>query len=220
MAKSKKYKNQNRRRVTFKEMRAYIAKNLTAAVRKLKRWEKNELYKGSPTMQTARKDLRYMYKRYGFDETSYHSGKIFQSKITSYEELKVLYGAVQRIQGANARDAREQLESNTKSFERAKEIWKALGKDVSDISYSQAFDTLSYLSQEFHELFAILTYNEVQVALAQSDSPIDVFHKYAKRLENKVLTEKQKEYSKKLNEKIYDSDMSSLDIAYIFNNRF
>lgn len=217
MAKSKKFKNQNCRRVTFKEMRTYIAKHITSATRKLKRWEQSELYKGSTAMQTARKDLRYMYKRYGLDETKYHTGKIFQSKITSYEELKVLYNAINRIQSADALEAKSQLAENTKSFERAKQIWKALGKETSDITYAEAFDTLSYLSQEFHELFAILTYNEVQVALAQTDSPVDVFHKYAKRLENKVLTEKQQEYSKKLNEKIYNSDLSALEVSYIFN---
>ena len=221
MAKSKKYNRQKRKPITFIEMRNYIAKNITSAVRKLKRWKKNDLYKGSPIMQNANKDLRQMYKKYGFEENKYHAGKIFQSKITSYEELKILYKAIYNIQGANATEAREQLKENEHLFNRAKEIWKALGKDTSNISYTKAFDTLSYLSQEFHELFAILTYNEVKVALAHSENVVDVFEKYSKRLENKVLTDKQEEYSRKLNEKIYSNEnISALDLSYIFHNRF
>lgn len=220
MAKSKKYKNQNRKRVTFKEMREYIARNITSATRKLKRWEKNELYKGSPDMQIAKKNLRYMYKRYGLDETKYHTGKIFQSQITSYSELRILYSTINKIQGLNANDAKIHLAKNIELFENAKKMWEEQGYTSSDVSYYKAFDVLSYLSQEFHELFAIMTYNEVQVALAQSENPIDVFHKYAEKLKDKVLTEKQKEYSKKLNEKIYNSDISPADLKYIFDLNF
>lgn len=217
MSKSKKYNRQKRRHLNFKEMREYISRNITAATRKLKRWVDNDLYKGSPTMQVAYKNLRQMYKKYGFEETKYHTGKIFRDQIKSYEDLRTLYSSLYAIQGANANEARAQLNSNIKKFERAKQLWSALGKEVSDTTYVQAFDTLSYLSQEFHELFAILTYNEVQVALAESNDPVDVFKKYASRLENKILTEKQEYYSKKLEEKIWNSDISAIDLKYIFN---
>lgn len=217
MAKSKKYNRQKRRHINFKEMREYIARNITAATRKLKRWVDNDLYKGSPTMQVAYKNLRQIYKKYGLEESRYHTGKIFRNQIKSYEDLRSLYSALYNIQGANANEARAQLNKNINRFERAKEIWSAMGKDVSDTTYIQAFDTLSYLSQEFHELFAILTYNEVQVALAESDNIVDVFEKYSKRLENKILTSKQKEYAKKINEKIWNSDISASDLKYIFH---
>lgn len=218
MAKSKKYNRQKKRRLNFKEMREYIARNITAATRKLKRWVDNDLYKGSPTMQVAYKNLRQIYKKYGLEESKYHTGKIFRDQIKSYEDLRSLYSALYNIQGANANEARAQLNKNIKRFERAKELWKAVGKEnVSNISYIEAFDTLSYLSQEFHELFAILTYNEVQAALAESDNVVDVFEKYAKRLENKVLTSKQKEYATKINDKIWNSDISAADLKYIFH---
>lgn len=217
MAKSKKYNRQKPRSLGFREMREYIARNITASTRKLKRWIQNDLYKGSPTMQVAYKNLRSMYKKYGFEETKYHTGKIFRDQIKSYEDLKTLYSTLYNIQGADPKEARQMLDQNIKKFERAKKLWAAMGKDVSKTSYIQAFDTLSYLSQEFHELFAILTYNEVQVALAESDNPVDVFEKYASRIENKILTEKQKQYSEKLNEKIYNSNISALDIKYIFH---
>lgn len=218
MAKSKKYNRQKRRHLNFKEMREYIARNITAATRKLKRWVDNDLYKGSPTMQVAYKNLRQIYKKYGLEESKYHTGKIFRDQIKSYEDLRSLYSALYNIQGANANEARTQLNKNITRFERAKELWKAVGKEkVSDISYIEAFDTLSYLSQEFHELFAILTYNEVQAALAESDNVVDVFEKYAKRLENKVLTSKQKEYATKINDKIWNSDISASDLKYIFH---
>lgn len=217
MAKSKKYNRQKRRHINFKEMREYIARNITSATRKLKRWVDNDLYKGSPTMQVAYKNLRQMYKKYGLEETKYHTGKIFRDQIKSYEDLRTLYSSLYAIQGANANEARTQLNSNIKKFERAKQLWSALGKEVSDTTYVQAFDTLSYLSQEFHELFAILTYNEVQAALAESDNVVDVFEKYSKRLENKVLTSKQKEYATKINDKIWNSDISASDLKYIFH---
>lgn len=218
MAKSKKYNRQKRRRLNFKEMREYIARNITSATRKLKRWVDNDLYKGSPTMQVAYKNLRQIYKKYGLEESKYHTGKIFRDQIKSYEDLRSLYSALYNIQGANANEARAQLNKNINRFERAKELWKAVGKEkVSSISYIEAFDTLSYLSQEFHELFAILTYNEVQAALAESDEVIDVFEKYTKRIENKVLTSKQKEYVTKINDKIWNSDISASDLKYIFH---
>lgn len=217
MAKSKKYNRQKRRHLNFKEMREYIARNITAATRKLKRWVDNDLYKGSPTMQVAYKNLRQMYKKYGLEESKYHTGKIFRDQIKSYEDLRTLYSSLYNIQGANANEAREHLNANIKKFERAKQIWSAMGKEVSNTTYIQAFDTLSYLSQEFHELFAILTYNEVQAALAESDNVVDVFEKYAKRLENKVLTSKQKEYATKINDKIWNSDISASDLKYIFH---
>lgn len=217
MAKSKKYNRQKPRSIGFHEMREYISRNITPAVRKLKRWIKNDLYKGSPAMQVANKNLRSIYQKYGMEETKYHTGKIFRDQIKSYEDLRSLYATLYAIQGADAKEARVQLDKNIRDFERAKELWSNFGKKTSNISYIQAFDTLSYLSQEFHELFAILTYNEVKVALAQSDNPVDVFEKYATRLENKILTEKQKEYSKKLNEKIWNSDISALDLKYIFH---
>jgi hypothetical protein len=216
MAKSKKYNRQKPRSIGFQEMREYISHNITPAVRKLKRWKKNDLYKGSPAMQVANKNLRSLYQKYGMEETKYHAGKIFRDQIKSYEDLRSLYATIYTIQGADAKEARVQLNKNIKDFERAKQIWSALGKKVSNTSYIKAFDTLSYLSQEFHELFAILTYNEVKVALAESDNPIDVFEKYTSRLKNKILTEKQQEYSKKLNEKIWNSDISPLDLSYIF----
>ena len=217
MAKSKKYNRQKPRSIGFHEMREYISRNITPAVRKLKRWIKNDLYKGSPAMQVANKNLRSIYQKYGMEESKYHTGKIFRDQIKSYEDLRSLYATLYAIQGADAKEARVQLDKNIRDFERAKELWSNFGKKTSNISYIQAFDTLSYLSQEFHELFAILTYNEVKVALAQSDNPVDVFEKYATRLENKILTEKQKEYSKKLNEKIWNSDISALDLKYIFH---
>lgn len=217
MAKSKKYNRQKRRVIGFKEMREYIARNITSATRKLKRWIDNDLYKGSLTMQVSYKNLRAMYRKYGLEETKYHTGKIFRDQIKSYEDLRTLYTALYNIQGADAKEARETLNQNIKKFERAKQLWSAMGKNVSNTSYIEAFDTLSYLSQEFHELFAILTYNEVQVALAESDNPVDVFEKYTSRIENKILTEKQKQYSEKLNEKIYNSNISALDIKYIFH---
>ena len=218
MAKSKKYNRQKPRSVGFHEMREYIARNITPATRKLKRWIKNDLYKGSPIMQVSYKNLRQIYKKYGLEESKYHTGKIFRDQIKSYEDLRSLYSALYNIQGANAREAKAQLDKNINRFERAKELWKAFGKEkVSNISYIEAFDKLSYLSQEFHELFAILTYNEVQVALAESDNIIDVFEKYSSRIENKILTSKQQEYSEKLNEKIWSSDISAMDLKYIFH---
>ena len=43
--------------IHMKEMAGYIRKNLTSAIRKLKRWEDNDLYKGSPKMQEAKSQL-------------------------------------------------------------------------------------------------------------------------------------------------------------------
>ena len=199
--------------IHMKEMAGYIRKNLTSAIRKLKRWEDNDLYKGSTKMQEAKSLLKSMYNRYGFDSTKYHSGKIFQSKLTSYMEMKAVYKAVQNIQSANAKEAKEQLLANQETFAeymtKVKKAWQKIGKDYRDfkfVSYNDAFDTLSQLSQEFHEIFAFLTYNEVQMALAEKgDEYMNVFTHYAERLNDKILSEKQKDYALKLNATIASS---------------
>ena len=217
MAKSKKYNRQKERLIPFKDMRDYIAKNITSATRKMKRWMDSELYKGSPTMQVARKNLKQMYKKYGFDEGKYHTGKIFRDQIKSYEDLRTLYRTIVSIQGANAKEAKAHFDENVLMFENAKKMWKEMGMEVSDIDYAEAFDVLSYLSQEYHEMFAILTYNEVQIALANNKTPISVFQKYANKLKDKVLTPKQEEYVKITNNKIRNTKgIKSRDLNKIF----
>ena len=125
-------------------------------------------------------------------------------------EMKAVYKAVQNIQSANAKEAKAQLEENTIAFaeymSKVKKAWQKIGKDYRDfkyVSYNDAFDTLSQLSQEFHEIFAFLTYNEVQMALAEKgDEYMNVFTHYAERLNDKILSEKQKDYALKLNSTI------------------
>lgn len=207
--------------IPFKEMRAYISKTITSATRKLKRWEKSGWYKGSEIMQIARKNLRMLYKKYGYESDKYHTGKIFQSKLTSYEDLKLLYNTILSIQSANSKEAIAKMKENEAIFERIKKTWQKLGVKVSNISYDEAFDSLSLLSEEFHEIFAFMTYNEVKIALAENSDIVNVFDRYMSRIEDKILTDKQEHYREKLEEKISKSArLSATDVQYLYRDKF
>lgn len=189
-----KAKKRRRNSLTAKYMCAYIGRNLQKDLKKLERAERAGWYKGSDALQSARGRIRGIYKRYGLDVTKervvnnqveqvsfYHSGKKFQESLKSYGDISAMYMALKEIEGVNSYGAKMALRRKEREFAelRDKAIAQALedGKRVSpmmrNMTYENSFDIVSRLSQEFHEVFAFMTYNEVLEAVAEGDNTME-----------------------------------------------
>lgn len=208
---------------SFKYMKAYIGRNLKKALGKLERSERSGWYKGSQTLQTARARIRSIYKRYGLDVTkekvvnnkvttvsSYHAGKHFQESLKSYGDISAIYMAIKEIESANKYPATLALKRKAQEFEsmRDKAILEKLekGERVSplmrNLTYENSFDIMSRLSQEFHEVFAFMTYNEVLEAVAEGDNTMEeLLTRYHEKISEFELTEKQTEQAMKIHRK-------------------
>lgn len=219
MAKKKK----NRNTVSVKYMRAYIGRNLQKDLKKLQRAESSGWYKGSAQLQSARGRIRQIYKRYGLDVTrekvvdnqvtlvsSYHAGKKFQESLKSYGDISAIYMALKEIESVNPYGAKVKLKRLSSEFDEMRDnaIQKAQqkGKKVSPLmrkmTYENAFDIVSRLSQEFHEVFAFMTYNEVLEAVAEGDNTMEsLLMRYHKKISEFELTETEIRNAMKIHNK-------------------
>lgn len=208
---------------SFKYMKAYIGRNLKKSLAKLERAERSGWYKGSEQLQSARGRIRSIYKRYGLDVTkekvvdnqlttvsSYHSGKKFQESLKSYGDISAIYMAIKEIESANKYPATLALKRKSKQFEsmRDKAILEKLekGERVSplmrNLTYENSFNIISRLSQEFHEVFAFMTYNEVLESVAEGDNTMEeLLMRYHEKISEFELTEKQTEQAMKIHRK-------------------
>ena len=215
-----KYK---RHGTSFKYMKAYIRRNLKKDLAKLERAERSGWYKGSQELQSARRRIRAIYKRYGLDVTkekvvdnqvttvsSYHAGKKFQEALKSYGDISAIYMALKEIEGAQKYPAMLHLKRISKNFEemRDKAILEKLekGERVSplmrNLTYENSFDIISRLSQEFHEVFAFMTYNEVLTAVAEGNNTMEeLLMKYHEKISDFELTDKQSAQAMKIHHK-------------------
>lgn len=217
-------KRKNKRHGTsFKYMKAYIGRNLKKDLAKLERAERSGWYKGSKELQSARSRIRTIYKRYGLDVTkekvvdnqlttvsSYHSGKRFQESLKSYSDISSIYMALKEIESANKYPATLALKRLTSKFEEMRDnaIKEKLekGERVSplmrNMTYENSFDIISRLSQEFHEVFAFMTYNEVLEAVAEGNNTMEeLLMKYHEKISDFELNEKQTEHAMKIHKK-------------------
>lgn len=78
-----------------------------------------------------------------------------------------------------------------------------------NVDFDEYFNILSMLSSEFHEVFAFLSYNDVQDMLTSTESDYknvntvgDILKLYKETIEDKELTDTQKYKSSQLNKKI------------------
>ena len=58
--------------------------------------------------------------------------------------------------------------------ERAIKEGRKVTKQMYNTSYTKRFELLSDLSTEFHEIFAFMTYNEVETAIAEGNDTIEL----------------------------------------------
>lgn len=167
--------------LTVKYMKAYIGQNIVRMNRKLKRAKDSGWYMGSELMKQANSTLRYLYRKYDFDPNVLHGGKNFTSNMRSYNEIRALYNALKKIEMTSAFASKTRLkgyeEEFAKKLSEAKEKAIKEGKRVTpqmyNTTFSERFSLLSDLSSEFHEIFAFLTYNEVETAIAEGNDTIE-----------------------------------------------
>lgn len=216
-------KKRNRSKVTVKHMKAYIGRNLQKDLKKLERAEISGWYKGSHSLQEARGRIRSIYKRYGLEVTKekvvdnqvtqvsfYHAGKKFQESLRSYGDINAIYQALKLIENVSPYGAKVAIKRRAQEFERQRDeaIRKAIaeGKRVSPemrkMTYENSFDVVSRLSQEFHEVFAFMTYNEVLEAIAEGDNTMEaLLTRYHKKISEFELNEEEVRHAMKIHQK-------------------
>ena len=202
----KKKKRKYNKLLTKKYIDTYLNKNIDKAIRKLKNMRNNGSYKASEKAQQAYSQMRMIYRKYGFDEDVMHKGKKFRNEIRSINDLNVFYRSIKDILEINAR-------VETRKYNKLKEQYKQNGVD-----FDKNFNVLSRLSSEFHEVFAFLTYNDVQTMLTSKEYKTstveDILKKYKENLADKELTDRQAYKSSQLNKKIV-TKFNSKQLKYI-----
>ena len=202
----KKKKRKHNKLLTKKYIDTYLNKNIDKAIRKLKNMRNNGSYKASDKAQQAYSQMRMIYRKYGFDEDVMHKGKKFRNEIRSINDLNVFYRSIKDILEINAR-------VETRKYNKLKQEYKQNGVD-----FDKSFNVLSRLSSEFHEVFAFLTYNDVQTMLSSKEYKTstveDILKKYKENLADKELTDRQLYKSSQLNKKIV-TKFNSKQLKYI-----
>lgn len=163
-------------------MKGFIGRNIVRLTRKMKNAKKSGWYMGSDAMKEASSTLRYIYRKYDFDPDKFHTGEKFMSNLKSWNEIRAFYNALKKIDESSAAAARVRLKANEKRFqtmmeearERAIKEGRKVTKQMYNTSYTKRFELLSDLSTEFHEIFAFMTYNEVETAIAEGNDTIEL----------------------------------------------
>lgn len=180
-------------------MESYVNRNITSAIGKLKRAEKRGYYMSSDLMREAKSKLRQLYRKMGLDDSLYHKSETFRSSLTSNADYSVLFRAVHNIMDVDVRLLAKEH----------KELEKKL--DEMGIKMANNFSMLSFLSSEFREVYAFLSYSEVSHKVETGASYTEIFNEFIKRAESKVLD--PEEYNKRINDinKLYNKMEKYLD---------
>lgn len=187
-------------------MNRYINANINSAFGKLRRMKLSGAYKASETLQQANSQLRSLYRKYGVDENVLHGGARFRANLKSQADLAVFFRAIKSIKEVNAR-------TTTMKYKRLQREYAERGVD-----FDEKFDVLSKLSSEFHEVYAFLSYGEIEAEINSGNDEFstveDILSTFMSEVEDKYLTEKQEEAANRLKSKIYKS-YNPHEIAYI-----
>lgn len=204
MAKKRKRKKSKSYSMTY--MNRYINANINSAFGKLRRAKLNGAYKASHTLQEANSQLRALYRKYGVDENVLHGGAKFRANLRSQADLAVFFRAIKSIKEVNAR-------ALTRKYKRLKEDYADRG-----IDFDKQFDLLSKLSSEFHEIFAFITYGDIQAEMSSGNEDFatteDILSMFFEETRDKYLDEGQSEKANILKGKIY-SKYKAHEIAYM-----
>ena len=167
-------------------MEKYVNRNITSAIGKLKRAEKNHYYMSSDLMREAKSKLRQLYKKMGLNEDIYHKSETFRNSLTSNADYAVLFRAIHNIMDVDVRQlAREHRELENRL-------------DLIGINMSDNYQKLSALSTEFREVFAFLSYNQVSTLVESGASNSKIFEKFVEKAESALLS--PEEYNKRIND--------------------
>ena len=167
-------------------MEKYVNRNITSAIGKLKRAEKNHYYMSSELMREAKSKLRQLYKKMGLNEDIYHKSETFRNSLSSNADYAVLFRAIHNIMDVDVR----QLSREHKELENR--------LDLIGINMADNYQKLSALSTEFREVFAFLSYNQVSTLVEEGSSKSKIFEKFVEKAESALLS--PEEYNKRLND--------------------
>ena len=109
------------------------------------------------------------------------------------------------------------MDINTKK-EAIKYKERVLEYEKVGVDFGEAFNTISHLSSEFHELFAVLTYQQVETGLKEGNqkSAYDMLCLFEKELADKDL-DKMSESQRRSIEKLRRKESSQLDSKQLDN---
>lgn len=208
---ARKRKKSNEQLPSRKEMELFITKNASKAKSKLSYLEKKGYYKTSETAQYHKSQIRSLNRKYGFRDDWIMTGKKFRNTIKSNADLAIMYKAFKNI-----------IDINTKA-EAIKYKEKVEEYEKHGIDFNSSFQTISYLSSEFHELFAVLTYQQVESGLknGEQDDAINMLRHFEEELSDKdfsKMSDAQRRNIEKLRNKMNEK-LDSKELDYIFSVR-
>ena len=208
---ARKRKKSNEQLPSRKEMELFITKNANKAKSKLSYLEKKGYYKSSETAQYHKSQIRSLNRKYGFRDDWIMTGKKFRNTIKSNADLGIMYKAFKNI-----------IDINTKA-EAIKYKEKVEEYNKHGIDFNSSFQTISYLSSEFHELFAVLTYQQVESGLknGEQDDAINMLRHFEEELSDKdfsKMSDAQRRNIEKLRNKMNEK-LDSKELDYIFSVR-
>lgn len=167
-------------------MEKYVNRNINSAIGKLKRAEKRGYFMSSDLMKESKSKLRQLYKKMGLDESLYHKSETFRSSLTSNADYATLFRAIHNIMDVDVR----QLSREHKELENRLNL---IGIDM-----SKNFQTLSFLSTEFREVYAFLSYNQISSIVEKGGNLSEVFDDFINKAESKILS--PDEYNKRIDD--------------------
>lgn len=203
---ARKRKKSNEQLPSRKEMELFITKNASKVKSKLSYLEKKGYYKASDTAQYHKSQIRSLNRKYGFRDDWIMTGKRFKDTIKSNSDLGIMYKAFKNIMSINTRKEAIKYKERVLEYEK-------LG-----VNFESAFNTISHLSSEFHEIFAVLTYQQVETGLKEGDqkSAYDMLVLFEKELADKDF-DKMSESQRRNIEKLRRKESSQLDSKQLDN---
>lgn len=180
-------------------MEKYVNRNINSAIGKLKRAEQRGYYMSSDLMKESKSKLRQLYKKMGLNEDIYHKSETFRNSLSSNADYAVLFRAIHNIMDVDVRQlAREHRELENRL-------------DLIGIDMQKNFHMLSFLSTEFREVYAFLSYNQLSTMVDSGASMSKIFEEFVNKAESKILS--PDEYNKRINDinKLYSKMEDYLD---------
>ena len=203
---ARKTRKSNEQLPSRKTMELFITKNASKVKSKLRYLETKGYYKASNTAQYHKSQIRSLNRKYGFREDWIQTGKKFRDTIKSNADLGIMYKAFKNIMDINTRKEAIKYKEKIEEYEKV------------GINFESAFNTISQLSSEFHELFAVLTYQQVETGLKEGDqkSAYDMLVLFEKELADKDF-DKMSDSQRRNIEKLRRKESSQLDSKQLDN---
>ena len=203
---ARKTRKSNEQLPSRKTMELFITKNASKVKSKLHYLEKKGYYKASNTAQYHKSQIRSLNRKYGFREDWIQTGKKFRDTIKSNSDLGIMYKAFKNI-----------ISINTKK-EAIKYKKKILEYEKVGVDFVKSFNVISNLSSEFHELFAVLTYETVETGLKEGGqkNAYDMLVLFEKELADKDF-DKMSDSQRRNIENLRRKESSHLDSKQLDN---